>query len=86
MIDPTELVLSQLSFFEPLTKGQLIFDMDADDLKQLGDFDLEQLEVVLTRLETEGHVKRIKGSEDTFLRINPRTRSWWQRLLRLLRF
>jgi hypothetical protein len=86
MIDPTKLVLSQLSFFEPLTKGQLIFDMDADDLKQLGDFDLEQLEVVLARLETEGHVKRIKGSEDTFLRINPRTRSWWQRFLRLLRF
>ncbi len=82
MIDPAEFVLSQLSFFEPLTKGQLIFDMDANELKQLDSFDLEQLEIVLSRLEAEGKVKRIKGSEDTFLRINPRTRTWWQRLLR----
>ena len=82
MIDPKKLILSQLSFFEPLTKGQLIFDLDADELKQLGNFDLEQLEVILTRLEAEGHIKRLKGDEDTFLRINPRTRTWWQRLLR----
>lgn len=84
MTDPAELVLSQLSFFEPMTKGQLIFDMDAEVLKQFGDFDLEQLELVLSRLEIEGKVKRIKGGEDTFLRINPRTRTWWRRLFRFL--
>lgn len=82
MINPEELVLSQLSFFEPMTKGQLIFDMDANELKQLGDFDLEQLEIVLMRLESMGKIKRIKGREDTFLRVNPRTQTWWQRFLR----
>ncbi|MCO4793771.1 MAG: hypothetical protein KC493_08670 [Bacteriovoracaceae bacterium] len=82
MIDTTELVLSHLSFFEPMTKGQLIFDMDEKELKLAGNFSLDELELTLTRLESEGLVKRIKAEEDTFIRINPNTRTWWQRLYR----
>lgn len=78
-----ELVLMTLSFFEAMTFSQIILDFDDELLKQFPDFDKEQLNSVLSALESKKLIKRVKIDKEVgWIRIHTK-RSWWKRIFSL---
>lgn len=52
--------LETLSFFDPMTKEQIILDLDSDLLLTLNKFSLEDFDKVLNRMVRAGNVVRIE--------------------------
>lgn len=74
-----DLILSTLSFYEPMSFSKIVFDMDTNALKQFPHFDKPQMLTILVSLEKRGLVKRLgKGEEIQWQRIHKK-RSWIKR-------
>lgn len=73
------LILSTLSFYEPMSFSKIVFDIDTEVLKNYPNFDKDQMMVILTSLQKKGLVKSFgKGSEIQWQRIHKK-RSFWKR-------
>lgn len=78
-----DLVLMTLSFFEPMTFSKVILDFDDDKLKDFPDFDKEQLQGIINKLEKKKLIKRVTiDKEIGWVRVQPK-RAWWKRLFPL---
>lgn len=74
-----DLILSTLSFYEPMSFSKIVFDMDTELLKKFADFDKDQMLLVLKGLEKRGLVKKTgEGSEAQWQRIHKK-RPFWKR-------
>jgi DNA-directed RNA polymerase alpha subunit len=79
-----ELVLMTLSFFEPMTFSQIILDFDSDKLANFPNFNKQDLEEIINKLEKQKLLKRVTiDKEIGWMRIQ-RKRSWFKRLLNIL--
>lgn len=78
-----ELILKTLSFYEPMTYVQILFELDAAELKKFSDFTDEDLKKLLKNLEKKKVIKKLnKGEEVSWIRVMPnRNRSIFHRLL-----
>lgn len=78
-----DLVLSTLSFYEPMTFSNIILDFDSEALSEFPQFDKEELQQILVQLQKKKLIKKIKiESETGWIRVLPR-RPWWKRLFTL---
>lgn len=78
-----ELVLVTLSFFEPMTFSKIILDFDSELIRDFPDFDKEQLQSIINKLESKKLIKRVTiDKEIGWIRVRPK-RSWWKRLFPL---
>ena len=78
------LILSTLSFYEPMSFSKIVFDIDADVLKSYPNFDRDQMLLILDSLEKRGQVvKTGKDSEAQWQRIHKKS-SLWEKILRKL--
>lgn len=76
-----ELILSTLSFYEPMSFSKIVFDMDSEALKEFADFDKDQMLLVLKSLEKRGLiVKTGQDSEAQWQRIHKK-RPFWKKFL-----
>ena len=74
-----DLILSTLSFYEPMAFSKIVFDMDTNVLKQFPNFDKDQMLVILKSLEKRGIIQMSgKDSEAQWIRIHNK-RSFWKR-------
>jgi hypothetical protein len=74
------LLLSTLSFYEPMSFSKIVFDIDTDVLKKYPNFDKEQMLLILRSLEKRGVVQKTgEGTETQWQRIHKK-RSLWKRL------
>lgn len=74
-----DLILSTLSFYEPMSFSKIVFDIDTDVLKSYPDFDKEQMMLILTSLEKRAMVKKTgAGSESQWQRVHKK-RPFWKR-------
>lgn len=77
-----DLILSTLSFYEPMSFSKIVFDIDTGVLKQFPDFDKEQMFLILASLEKRGMVKSTgSGTETQWQRIHKK-RSFFKRFFR----
>lgn len=78
------LILSTLSFYEPMSFSKIVFDIDTDVLKSFPDFDRDQMLLILSSLEKRSMVKKTgEGSESQWQRIH-RKSSLWDKIVRKL--
>jgi hypothetical protein len=78
------LILSTLSFYEPMSFSKIVFDIDTDVLKSYPDFDRDQMLLILSSLEKRGMVKKSgDGPEAQWQRIH-RKSSLWEKIVRKL--
>lgn len=76
------LILSTLSFYEPMSFSKIVFDIDTGVLKQFPNFDKDQMMLILSSLEKRGSVKVTgAGSEMQWQRIHKK-RSFFKRFFR----
>lgn len=74
-----DLILSALSFYEAMSFSKIVFDLDAEVLKNHPHFDKDQMLLILKSLEKRGMVKMTgKESEAQWQRIHKK-RSFWKR-------
>ena len=78
-----DMVLSNLSYFEPMRFEEIILDFDSDFLQLHPDFNREELMKILDRLVNQKKVKLIKGKKTQkndyqWQRIYPKKRSFWK--------
>ena len=74
-----ELILSTLSFYEPMSFSKIVFDMDTEVLKKYGNFDKDQMLLILKSLEKRGLVRMSgKDTEAQWQRIHKK-RPFWKR-------
>lgn len=52
------LLLSTLSFYEPMSFSKIVFDIDTDVLKNYPNFDKDQMLLILKSLEQRGMVRK----------------------------
>ncbi len=74
-----EVVLVNLSYFEPMRFEEIILDFDSYFLKEHPEFDREELMKILDSLCKQKKVRLIKGSKKEdyqWQRIYPRTSLW----------
>jgi len=71
-----------MSFFEAMTKEQIILDMDAKVLEQFPEINIGELDRILTLLTKQGHIK-ISDTEHgkAYIRIQNRQRTLLQKLI-----
>lgn len=75
-----DLVLSTLSFYEPMTFSRIILDFDNEILKDFPEFDKEDLKMILNNLKKQKLIKSTKiEKEEAWIRVLPK-RPWWKRL------
>lgn len=73
-----DLVLSTLSFYEPMTFSRIILDFDNKELENFPEFAKEDLQDILTSLSKKKFIKRVRlDKEDAWIRVLPK-RSWWK--------
>lgn len=73
------LILSTLSFYEPMSFSKIVFDIDTDVLKNYPNFDKEQMLLILKSLEKRGLVQKTgEATEAQWQRIHKK-RSLWKR-------
>jgi len=73
------LILSTLSFYEPMSFSKIVFDIDTEALKKYPNFDKDQMLLILKSLEQRAMVKKTgEGSEAQWQRIHKK-RSFWKR-------
>ena len=76
------LVLSTLSFYEPMSFSKIVFDIDTELLKSYPNFDKDQMLLILKSLEQRGMVQMTgEGAEAQWQRIHKK-RSIWKRIFR----
>ena len=74
------LILSTLSFYEPMSFSKIVFDIDTDILKNYPNFDKDQMILILKSLEQRGLVKKTgENTESQWQRVHKK-RSFWKRL------
>lgn len=74
------LLLSTLSFYEPMSFSKIVFDIDTEVLKSYPNFDKDQMLLILKSLEKRGLVKKTgEAAEAQWQRIHKK-RSIWKRL------
>jgi hypothetical protein len=78
------MLLSTLSFYEPMTLEKIILDFDLKELQKYPHIEASDLKDILVKLQKAKKIKKIKikvgkNSEDAWIRIYP-TRSWWKRI------
>jgi hypothetical protein len=74
-----DLILSTLSFYEPMAFSKIVFDMDTNVLKQFPNFDKDQMLLILKSLEKRGLVRTTgKEAEAEWIRIHKK-RPFWKR-------
>lgn len=74
-----DLILSTLSFYEPMSFSKIVFDIDTNVLKSLPDFDRDQMLLILSSLEKRGLVKAFgEGADKEWQRIHKK-RPFWKR-------
>jgi hypothetical protein len=84
VLELENLILSTLSFYEPMSFSKIVFDMDTDVLKNYPDFDKDQMFIILDSLEKRGMVvKTGKDSEAQWQRIHKKS-SLWAKIIRKL--
>lgn len=77
-----DLILSTLSFYEPMSFSKIVFDIDTDVLKSYPNFDKDQMILILNSLTKRGMVKSIGvGTEIQWQRIH-KNRPFWKRFFR----
>ena len=76
-----DLVLSTLSFYEPMNMANIILDMDHKVLVTLSEFDQKELDRILIFLEHEKLIKKSKIKGEFFWIGVLRKRSYLDRLL-----
>lgn len=79
-----DLVLSTLSFYEPMNLSKIIFDMDQKVLEGLPEFDQKELDRILLALEKKKHIKKMKMSGEFYWIRVFKKQSFFNRLRRLL--
>lgn len=73
------LILSTLSFYGPMSFSMIVFDIDAEILKNYPDFDKNQMLLILKSLEDRGIVKKSgEASESQWQRIHKK-RAFWKK-------
>ena len=73
------LILSTLSFYEPMSFSKIVFDIDTEVLKSYPNFDKDQMLLILKSLELRGIVvKTGEAAESQWQRIHKK-RSFWKR-------
>lgn len=73
------LILSTLSFYEPMSFSKIVFDIDTEVLKKYPNFDKDQMFVILKSLEKRGIVKKSgEGIESQWQRVHKK-RSLWKK-------
>ncbi len=77
-----DLILSTLSFYEPMSFSKIVFDMDTEALKQFPNFDKPQMLNILNSLEKRGLVKRLGSGEELQWQRIHKKRSWFKRFFR----
>lgn len=76
------LLLSTLSFYEPMSFSKIVFDIDTEVLKAYPNFDKDQMFLILKSLEKRGMVQKSgEGTETQWQRIHKK-RSFWKRFFR----
>ncbi len=74
-----DLVLSTLSFYEPMTFSRIILDFDNNSLSDFPEFTKEDLQEILKVLEKKKLIKRVTlDKEEAWIRVLPK-RAWWKR-------
>jgi benzoyl-CoA reductase/2-hydroxyglutaryl-CoA dehydratase subunit BcrC/BadD/HgdB len=74
-----DLILSTLSFYEPMSFSKIVFDIDTEVLKSYPDFDRDQMMKILKSLEERKLVKKTgAGLEAQWQRIHKK-RPFWKR-------
>jgi hypothetical protein len=74
-----DLILSTLSFYEPMSFSKIVFDFDSEILKNYPQFDKDQLLLILKSLEKRGMVRSLqKDGEAQWIRIHKK-RPFWKR-------
>ncbi len=76
-----ELILSTLSFYEPMSFSKIVFDMDSNVLKNHPDFDKPQMMLILKSLEKRGLVRQSGKGEDLQWHRIHKKRAWGKRFL-----
>lgn len=77
-----DLILSTLSFYEPMSFSKIVFDIDTDVLKSYPYFDKDQMILILNSLEKRGLVQSTgTGTEMQWQRIHKK-RPFWKRFFR----
>lgn len=79
-----DLVLSTLSFYEPMNLSKIIFDMDQKVLEGLPEFDQKELDRILFALEKKKLIKKMKKSGELYWIRVFKKQSFFNRLRRLL--
>lgn len=71
------LILSTLSFYEPMSFSKIIFDIDTELLKHYPRFDKDQMLLILKSLERRGIVNKSgEGTESQWQRIHKKRSIW----------
>ena len=74
-----DLILSTLSFYEPMSFSKIVFDIDTDVLKSYPDFDKDQMLLILKSLEARKLVvKTGLEAEAQWQRVHKK-RPFWKR-------
>ncbi len=76
-----DMVLANLSYFEPMRFEEIILDFDSHFLEAHPDFDREKLMKILDQLVKARKVKLIKGKDKNnyqWQRIYPKKRPFWK--------
>lgn len=74
------LILSTLSFYEPMSFSKIVFDIDTEVLKKYPNFDKDQMFLILNSLEKRGKVQKTgEGPEAQWQRIHKK-HSIWKRI------
>ncbi len=77
--DLIALILSTLSFYEPMTLEKIILDLDSESLSRYPQFGRDHLEEILGQLVRQKSIKMKKIEGDrTWIRLFP-NKSLWQK-------
>jgi len=78
-----DLILEVLSFYDPMTYAQIVFELDEQELKKRPHLNQETLPIILKTLVKAKKVKVLEEKgEVRWMRVLPsRHKSWWRRLL-----
>jgi hypothetical protein len=78
-----DLILEVLSFYDPMTYAQIIFELDSDELKMRPHLNQETLPLILKALIKAKKVKVVEGKGEVMWQrtLPSRHKSWWRRIL-----
>lgn len=81
-----DLILEVLSFYDPMTYAQIVFELDSNELKKRPHINQETLPQILKALVKAKKVKVVEGKgEVRWLRVLPsRQKKWWRRFFPFL--